>query len=129
MKIAVDFLGNEGSSLGDQTLHIKPKPFLGIELASLDPFLLLLQHRLRNVSVTCVVEVYEGWVDLEITQSAFSEFSYRFDLIGLLLKEQTAEVNCSKKSHDLSNTLLLSLILHFLLCLLVILEILQKLIA
>ena len=67
MQAAVYFLSDEGSGLCDQPFDIESKPLLGIELASLDPFLLLLQDYLWNVSIACMVEVDEGRVHVEIS--------------------------------------------------------------
>jgi hypothetical protein len=53
--IAVDFLGDEGSGFVDESFDVKPKPFLGIKLASFDPFLLLLHHHLWDIPVARVV--------------------------------------------------------------------------
>jgi hypothetical protein len=76
LQAAVDFLGDEGSGLGYQVLSVEPKPLLGIELASLSPSLLLLQHHFWHIAVACVVEVDVGRIHVEISQAALTKLAH-----------------------------------------------------
>lgn len=91
MQAAVDFLGDEGSGLRDQALNIEAKPFLGIELASLCPSLLLFQHHPWHVAVARVVEVDVGRIDVEISKATLTELAHR--LFNRIIIQSVKRVN------------------------------------